>query len=164
MLTIIGKAQPDGGIDMSDYSRDSMRRFIKENAGSRIRLKIDRETPESSKQRKYLHGAVISLWAYLDGQDWRSSALLDHMYELAKIEFNGEWLTVSGKAHRVGMSTKGKLNEGFIEKVIDFLEEQYGIDREEVLNPEEYKHWRDVIYPAGGPETYIEYLESLNRL
>jgi hypothetical protein len=34
----------------------------------------------------------------------------------------------------------------------------------EALNPEKYKHWKGTVYPFGGPETYIDYLVSLNIL
>ena len=47
---------------------------------------------------------------------------------------------------------------------IDWLEEQYVIDRREVLNPKDYKKWRDEVFLYGGPETYIDYLVETGKL
>jgi hypothetical protein len=79
---------------------------------------------------------------------------------------------LDGKPTRRGMSTKGLLSEndlqnsGYLERVIQNLEDNYGIDRNKVLNTEHYLDWRDrvqVEFPDKY-ETYIDYLISLNFL
>lgn len=137
--------------------------FLRKHPGALVR--ISTVLPESNKQRAFYHGAVLPLWAYLDGKDYRSSAVLDDMHELAKFEFNGGIVTVAGKSQKVGRSTKGKeALARHIERVIDFLVEQYGIDRSAVLNPEEYKSYRDTVLMDGRFETYIDYLVSTGAL
>ena len=34
----------------------------------------------------------------------------------------------------------------------------------ELLNPEDYKHWKDTIYAFGGADNYISYLVELKKL
>lgn len=146
----------------NDFMREKFVKFVKFHEGKRVFI-----TPtfkESDKQRGFYHGAVITLWAYLDGKDYTDGEVLKHIHEIAKMEFNPEAFVLNGKVYKVGKSTIGKLNEGYIEKIIDSLEENYGIDRTKVLDPKEYKKWRDEVYPFGGPEDYIDYLLELNLL
>ena len=159
MKTILARAKEDGSLEMSDYQRATLRQFIKDNKGRRLRLKIDLELPESKNQRGFLHGAVYPLWAYLDGKDYRDSATLDDLHEVAKLEFNPDIVIVGGVDKKIGRSTKGELNQGFMERLIDFLVEQYGIDPAKVLNPDSYKKYRDTIYPFTTKyDHYIDYL------
>lgn len=162
--TFLALAKPDGSLDMTIYQRATLKDTIKENAGSRLRLIIEKETPESNKQRRMFEGGYIPLWVYLDGGEWRNSDVLAQYREVAKRQFNGAYVMIAGKSELVGQSTKGVLNEGFLEKLGDFIEEQYGVEKNNVLNPEEYKYWRDKVFPYGGPETYIEYLITLGKL
>lgn len=163
MTTILCLAQPDGGLGMSDYQRSTMRQFIKDNTGKRIRLILEKMTPESREQRGFLHGGVYSLWAYLDGNDYKDPEVVRQYHEYAKLEFNPQIVVINGKAQKVGKSTKGDLTN-FIEKVTDWLIENYGIDPSKVLNPDDYKHWRDAVFPYGGPDTYIEHLQLQKKL
>lgn len=153
----------NGGLDMSDYQRATLKDFITENEGDRLRLTIDKLQPESKHQRNFYHGAILPLWAYLDGNNYTNSVVLDQYHEYAKQEFNAQWLVINKKAQKVGGSTKGNLKK-YLDDIIDYLEENYGIDRMEVLNPEDYKYWRDTIFGFGECNTYIEYLVSLNKL
>lgn len=115
---------------------------------------------ESRNQRAFIHGAILPLWCYLDHNDYKDAAVLEHYYEIAKVEFNPQIFTTRFKAYKIGGSTKGKLNEGFIEKIIDFLEEQYGIDRSKVLSPDLYKEYRDVLRPFENvPDNFIDYMK-----
>ncbi len=159
-------ATKDGGMQMNEYSKGFFKNFLKENAG--VRLQILPLLPESRNQRNFFEGAVIPLACYLhENFDHRNYKDLIKMRELLKVEFNGEFINFNGKKIKVGKTTKGKLNDGFIEKCIDYLEEQYGIDRTEVLNPENYKYWRDTIFPFGdinSPDNYIDYLVELKKL
>ena len=120
-------------------------------------------TPESRKQRGFYHGAVLPLWAFLNDWDYKDSELLSFLHEEAKKEFNGEMVVLDGKRVIRGTSSKGAL-QTHIENVILYLEEQYGIDRAKVLNPEQYKDFRDRIYSEGKYEDFIEYLIDLKVL
>lgn len=156
-------ATADGGLEFSDYERAKFKKFLKENHGTR--LTIEPMLPESRNQRAFYHGAVIVLWAYLDGKDYRDSVVLEQMHEIAKREFNGEVVIVHGTPHKVSKSTKGLLNKGYLERVIDYLVESYGIDQGAVLNPEIYKKFRDEIYPFTSKyDTFIDYMKDIKLL
>lgn len=164
MTTILCIAQPDGSLGMSDYQRSTMRQFIKESAGKRIRLTLQKMTPESREQRGFLHGGVYTLWAYLDGNDYKGSSVVKRYHEYAKLEFNPEIVVIGGKVQKIGKSTKGDLTK-FIEKIVDYLVENYGIDPHFVLNPTHYKHFRDTIWPFTTKyDTYIDYLVDIGNL
>lgn len=157
----VGK--PEGGLEFSEYGRAKFIKFLKENPG--VRLTIEPDLPESRNQRAFYHGAVIVLWAYLDGKDYRDGLVLEQMHEVAKREFNGEIMMVNGTPHKVSKSTKGLLNKGYLERVIDYLVESYGIDQGLVLNPEIYKKFRDEIYPYTSKyDTFIDYMRDIKIL
>jgi hypothetical protein len=61
--------------------------FVRDNP--RVPWRLTPMLPESKKQRRFYHGAVIPLWAYLDGKDYRDHQILADLHELAKLEFNG---------------------------------------------------------------------------
>lgn len=155
-------ASPEGGFDMgSEYNRLRLKQDLRQHTGSRY--KIERVTPESNKQRRFFEGAVLPLIAYYqEGMHYENSSDLEKVREWLKIEFNGEMVVIKGKAIKVGGSTKGKLNTGFLERVIDWAESQ-GYQTE-LLNPAEYKHWHAAIFPFGGPDNYIDYLLELGKL
>ncbi len=111
------------------------------------------------------HGAYLPLWAFLDGKDYKDSAVLEVLHEVAKLEFNPTVVVVNGKEKKIGKSTKGKLNKGFMERILDYLIENYAIDPAEVLNPDHYKDFKDRIYPYTTKyDTYIDYLLDLGVL
>lgn len=143
--------------------REKFAKFVKFHEGKRIFI-----TPtfkESDKQRGYYEGAIVPLVTFFqEGMDYRDSDNLRNVRDWLKIEFNGAFVNIQGKVHKVGKSTKGLLNDGFIESIIDWLEENYGIDRIQVLNPTDYKFWRDEVYPYGGPDTFIDYLVEIGKL
>lgn len=148
---------------LTDRNREGFKKDLVENDGARYT--IERITPESIIQRGFYHGAVLRLWAYLNEYNYKSHEIIDFLHEEAKREFNGELIVRDGKKRRIGKSTKGKLNKGFIDKVIDYLEEEYAIKREEVLNPEDYKYWKNEIFPQGqGPDDFIDYLLETGKL
>jgi hypothetical protein len=155
----------NGGFDFgSEHATHMFTKDLKENEGRLY--EISRLLPESRKQRGFYEGAVLKLWCYFDGHDYTSSKILRQYHENANREFNGEDVVISGKSRRVGKSSKGKLNgeSGMIEKVIAYLEENYAIKRQEVLDPEHYKDFRDRIYASGKYDTFIDYLKELKRL
>lgn len=152
----------DGKFSLgSPHNRARFADDLKENPGARYR--IERITPESRKQRGFYHGAVLSLWAYLNGWDYKDHEIIDFLHHEAKKEFNGEMVMLDGRKIIRGKSTKGKL-EKYLDRIIDYLEEEYAIDRNVVLNNNEYKKWEDTIYPFGGPEHYLDYLIELNKI
>lgn len=146
----------------NSFMREKFAKFVRSHEGKRVFI-----TPtfkESDKQRGFFEGGVVPLVAYLDGKDYTDSEVLRNTREWLKCEFNSQFEVIGGKSHRIGKSTKGKLNEGFLERVIDWIEEQYGVKREEVLNPAEFKKWRDEVFPFGGPGDYISYLKEIRLL
>lgn len=150
-------------IDLGDEAaKEKLRFFAKRNPG--IRAEIVPFLPDSRKQRRFYFGAILTLWAYLDGKDYKDSAVIEDLHEVAKLEFNAQIVVVKGKKYRVGKSTKGKLNQGYLERIIDYLEESYGIDRMKVLNPKHYKDFMDRIFSFSHYETYIDYLKELHYL
>lgn len=164
MPVILCLANADGSLAMTEYQDATKRQFARENAGKRVRLVLEKVQPESRSLRGFLHGAIYPLWAHLDGKDYRNSTVLATLHEVAKEEFNPEWITISGTLRKVGKSSKGKELQGFVNRVIDFLVEQYGIDPSEVLSPDVYKDWAARIYPFGGPDNFISYLISIKKL
>lgn len=140
---------------------DEFKQFAEANP--RMRYWVVPQLPESRKQRGYYHGAVLTLWAYLDEKNYRSSAVLSDYHKIVQMEFAGHTEVTNNKVYTVPGSTKGKLDD-IIEKLIDMLEEQYGVDRQQCLDPEHFKDFRDRIYPTGEFDTYIDYLLHQNRI
>jgi hypothetical protein len=162
-MTFLAQVQ-DGKISFgTDYNRA---RFVEKakKVGNPARIRIEFLSPESQGQRKFYHGAVLTLWAFLNGWDYKDSDVLDFLHNEAKNEFNGEIVILDGIKKKRGKSTKGELNHGYLERLIDHLEDQYGIDRRKVLNPNHYKDFRDRIYMEGKYDTYIDYLLDLRLL
>jgi len=151
----------NGKAGFTDYVKLSLQQDQKEHEGHIYQ--ITRKSRESKRGRGFLHGGVYTLWAYLDGKDYRDYKLIDWIHEEAKKEFNGEVLVFDGKRRLKGKTTKGILQE-FTEKVIEHLEENYGIKREEVLNPDDYKWFIDKVYSTGEYDDYIQYLKDTKRL
>jgi hypothetical protein len=153
----------EGGMDFGD-NRDKILHHAKFHKGERFI--VEDLIPESRKQRRFYEGAVLPMWAFLDGNDHKDSNTVEQYHKYSNEEFNPEFKLIDGKSRNVGASSKGKLSgeNGIINKVIDHLEEHYGINREEVLLPAQYKNWKDTIYPYGGPDNYIDYLVSIGKL
>ena len=157
----------DGKLNMGGgYLRNKFAADLSKNPGARY--KIERITPESRKQRGFYHGAVIPLWAYLNEMDHHDGDILDMLHGEAKKEFNGDMVVIDGKPRHVGRSTKGELASGYLDKFIDYLEEQYAIKRDEVLNTKDYERHRDELVPSDTtgtiPLCYICYMASIGRL
>lgn len=164
MPIIVGLAQADGTIAMTPYQDATKRQFAKDNAGRRVRIIFEKVTPESNKQRRMYHGAYLTLWAYLDGKDYKDPNVLENYHEIAKLEFTPMIVIVKGIPKKIGRSSKGNLNN-LMEKLLDYLVENYGIDPQKVLNPDDYKHFRDKVWPfITKYDTYIDYLKDLQLL
>ena len=149
---------------LSDYSRAKLHDFVVAEGGE-IRAELVTLTPESRKQRKFLHGAVLSLWAYLNDLDYKDPKVMDYLFELAKREFTPDCITIDKKVQLFGKSSKGsKALNHLLEKIVDHLEEQYGIDRAECLNPDDYKYFMDEVFMHGEYDGYLDYLLKMNKL
>jgi hypothetical protein len=162
-----GTGEEDGRITLSRYTKADFREYLRVNGPCRITISHD--LPESGKLRRFYHGAVLPLWAFLDGKDHRDSKIIADLHEVAKIEFNGEIITVGGMARKIGRSSKGWQLQEFVERVITYMEENYGIDRAQCLNPDDYKHWRDTVVTTysvntDAPDTFIDHLVQMGRL
>lgn len=157
-----GRFTTKGGLHFGKYEVAKLKEFIRENPT--MPFELNPLFPESKKQRAFFEGAICPLIAfYQEGMDHRSSKDVKAVREWLKIEFNGEMINIGGTAHKVAKSTKRMLNQGFLERVEEYLQENYSPPTE-ALNPDKYKHWRDTIYPFGGPETYIDYLVEIGIL
>jgi hypothetical protein len=168
-MKILGKIIR-GKLALSNWSRSEYNKFLADPKNEGRVIAIQDRVPESKKQRDFYHGAILPMWAYLNGWNYRDGDTIGYLHEDAKREFNGEIVIRDGKKVRRGKSTKGLLgendqqNSGYIERIISYLEENYAIDRNKVLNCEHYKKFRDEIYSAGEYDSYIEYLKSLHFL
>ncbi len=157
-----GRFTVDGGLNFGTYIRISLKKFIKENPNMPFELKP--LLPESIKQRGFFEACLCPLVAfYQEGMDHRNLKDIQSVREWLKVEFNGTIIMIGGKSNKVGQSTKRKLNQGFLEKVIGYLEENY-TPPVEALSPSFYKDWRDRVFAFGGPDNIIDYLISLNLL
>lgn len=157
-----GRFSTDGGLEFGPIIKMKLKQFIKQNPGMPFTLQPF--YPESDKQRGWFEGALVSLVTfYQEGMDYHSSKDLQDVREWLKLEFNGRYITIGNKAHIVGQSTKHALNNGFLDRVVDWVMETYAPPME-ALYSESYKNWRDTVFPYGGPDNYIDYLISLNLL
>lgn len=158
----LGRFTEDGGLDFGTYTKIHLKKFMKENPNMAFELKP--LLPESNEQRGFFEGAVCPLLAfYQEGMDYRNSKDVHIVREWFKIEFNGDLVEIGGKVHRIAKSTRNQLNQGFLERVIGYIEDNYAPPKE-ALNPEKYKLWKDTIYPFGGADTYLGYLIDLKLL
>lgn len=156
-MEFIGRIQKDGDIDFGERNGAIFRKMLRDNPG--MLLKITQVLPESDKQRRFLEGAVIPLATFhQEGLDYRNPDDCRKVREWLKEEFNSELVVVGGRAHRIAKSTKGReALQPFLERVVTWLIENYA-PPSEALDPDAYKHWRDTVFPTGGPDTYIDYL------
>jgi hypothetical protein len=152
----------DGGMDFGERNRALFKQHLKAHPG--MLYKVTALLPESSKQRRFYHGGVLPLWAYLDGKDYRNAEVLADLHEIAKYEFNGHEIIVDGKKMNVGRSSKGKELAPYLERIIEHLVDNYGIDPTEVLDPKKYKDFADTVFMEGNYETYIDYMVAEGRL
>jgi hypothetical protein len=145
----------------SEYNRARFADDLKKHPGRRY--KIESLTPESREQRGFFEGAIVPFTTYFqENLDYNDRDDLQKVRDWLKIEFNGAFITLGGKAIKVPKSTKGELNRGFLERVLDWLGEQgYPI---ELLNTTEYLDWKDRIRPSSGPMDYMSYLIECGKL
>lgn len=146
---------------MSIRETERFKDFLNKNHD--IKLEISIITPESKKQRNFFEGAIVPLITYyqesMDYKDWRDCK---SVREWLLNEFSSEFKVIAGKSVKVRKTSAGELNKGLLERILDWCAENgYQID---VLNPEEYKKWRDTVYLTGEHDNYIDYLLDLRKL
>jgi len=158
-----GRTTKDGkGFVFSDFYRAKLKHYMRHNPNSPFEIKFI--LMESSRQRKWFEASLCPLIAfYQEGMDHRDPHDVKKAREWLKLEFNSELVAIGQKTHRIAMSTSKKLNTGFLERCVDYLVENYAPPIE-VLDTKKFKHWRDAIFPYGGPDNYIDYLLSINIL
>jgi len=145
----------------SEHNRARFADFLKKHPG--VRIKIEPFTPESREQRGFFEGGLIPFITYFaENMDYNDNEDCRKVREWMMLEFNAQFLTLGGKAIKVAKSSKGQLSRGLIERILDWCGEQgYPI---ELLNPEEYKDWRDRVRPSAGPGSFLDYLVSTGKL
>lgn len=130
----------------------------------KMRYDVTPVLPESREMRGFYHGAVCALFCHLQEHlDHHKAEDVAWAHEWFKMHLNADLRIIDGKPEIIGKTTKGKLSD-HIEKCIEMLEDDYGVNRQECLDPSKYKDWRDRIFPDGGPRTYIDYLVSIGKL
>jgi len=152
-----------GRLNMNEHTKKMFIDFLRENED--VRMEIKSLTPESTRMRGFFEGGVLPFITFFqEGMNHGNYKDIHKVREWLKTEFNGDIVILGGKQHRVTKSTKGLLKE-FIERVMDWMGEQgYPI---ELLNPDDYKRWRDEIFPTGeidSPDSYIDFLISIGKL
>lgn len=159
-----GMFSEDGGLSFGTYTRLHLKKFAKENP--KMPFKLVPLLPESAAQRGFFEGGICPLVAfYQEGMDYRNYKDVKKVREWLKIEFNGELVALKGKSHRIAKSTKNKLSDGFLERVEDWLIENYK-PPEEIFDTKVYKNWRDKLKPLGETKTenFIDYLREIKLL
>lgn len=157
-----GRFTKEGGLGFGAYEKAHLKEFILKNPN--MPFEIVPLLPESKKQRGFFEGAVVPLVAfYQERMDHRNHKDRREVREWLKVEFNGDLVAIGGKTHRIAKSTKRELNKGFLERVIEYLEDNYAPPKE-ALDTKKYEDWRDRIFPHGGPDNYIDYLVEIGIL
>lgn len=158
-----GRFTKDGkGFVFSDFFKSKLFAYMRNNPS--LPFELNPILPESKEQRGWFEGALVPLVAfYQEGMDHRDSKDLKQVREWLKIEFNGELVVVGGISHKVAQSTKRKLNLGFLERIVEWLTENY-TPPQEALDPKKYDDWHDRIFPQGGPDNYLDYLVKIGML
>lgn len=161
-MKIVVQINEEGtGFDFGDNA-EKFKAWAKKNP--KMRMHIEALLPESKKQRRFYEGAVVPLVTFFqEGFDHKLSEDNEKMHNWLNQEFNPAFFVLNGATIKIAGSSKGKLAET-TNKVIDWLEENYGIDRMKVLNPKDYLHWRDTIFPYGGPDNYVDFLVEAGKL
>jgi hypothetical protein len=156
--------RPDGdGLNLGERNTALFLAFVRKNP--RVPWKLTPVLPESAKQRRWFEGGVVPLVAYYaENLDHRNPDDLRQVREWLKAEFNSEYVVVASKSHLVPKSTKGRdALQPFLERVVAWLVENYQ-PPQEALDPASFKVWQDTVFPSGGPDNYIDYLQSTGLL
>lgn len=150
-------------FEITEYWRKVLKQAVTDNDSQPIRAQIVPLTIESRKQRKYLMGALLPLWVYLDGGDHKDSEMCGRYFEDFKLEYFPEAIKIKGKVKLFGKSSKGsKMLSAVIDRMIDMLVEHYGLEYgSPVLLPDVYKNFRDELFSTGPWESFLDYAISM---
>jgi hypothetical protein len=164
MTTFWAQSDPEtpGKLSMgSEHNRARFSDHLKKNLGAWY--KIEEFLGDSPKQRRMFEGAYIPMIAYFqENIDYNDPDDLARVRSWVMLEFNAAFLIIGGKALKVPKSSKGELNRWLMKRILDWMADQaYPI---ELLNPNEYKKWRDSVRPFEGPKSYIDYLVQTGKL
>lgn len=157
-MIFTARANREGRLHMTDYSKALLKKFASENPGMPFEIKP--RLPESSKQRGYFEGCLIPLYMYFqENLDHHDSSQHETAREQVKNAFNAD-LSLNPITHsleKIARSTKGRETlKRVSEELQEWLVDNYAPDAD-VMNPEHYKIWRDTVFPYGGPDNYIDY-------
>lgn len=143
----------------SPEARTSFTEYASKHEGNIFSI----ELYESMKERRWFEGAVVPMITfYQEGMDHKNPDHNREVREWLKLEFNPEIICIKGISHTIAASTKGQLNKGFVEDVMNWMSDQgYKV---EYLLPSMYKDWRDRLFANGGPDNFIDYLVSIKKL
>ena len=150
--------RPSGqGLNLGHRNTAIFLDFVKKNPG--LPWKLEALITESKKQRGFFEGALVPLVAfYQEGMSHQKTEDLHRVREWLKLEFTSEGVMVGGKLQRVAKSSKGShALRLLVERTVEWLEENYQ-PPVEALDGKSFKHWRDTVFPYGGPADYISYL------
>lgn len=152
-----------GKLNMNEYTKKMFIDFLRENED--MRVEINSLTPESTRMRGFFEGGIVPFITYFqEGMNHRDYKDNHKVREWLKTEFNGDFVVLGGKSHKVTKSSKGVLKV-FVEKILDWAGEQgYPI---ELLNTDDYKKWKEEVFPTGeieDPDNYIDFLISIKKL
>lgn len=158
-----GRFSKDGkGFVFSDFFRGKLKHYMRHNPNQPFT--IEPILAESGKQRGWFEGGLCPLVAfYQEGLDHHDPKDVAKAREWLKVEFNSEIVALGGIAHKVAKSTKNELNSGFLERVVEYIVENFA-PPDEALDPKKYKHWHDAVFPYGGPDNYIDYLVEIKTI
>lgn len=154
--------------------RDKVADDLRKNPGARY--KLERDTPESRKQRGFFEGGLVPLAVYfqealdtngiLRHVDYHVKEDCDLMRDLLKIEAGVcDAVKIKNKIRVIPKSSKGRKNlRQVLDFTVDWLRDECGCP-EYALDTKNWKHYRDAIRPDKGmPDNYIDYLRLINIL
>jgi len=129
------------------FNQRKLNDYVTKNGECRGGLEL--YTPESKKLRGYVMGGLLPFAVYLDGGDYEDDDVCDFYFEEYKKEFTPEYQNFKGERKLKGASSKGrKALNNFAEKLLEYLEEQHGIEYgSKVTSTTEYKKFIEEIYP-----------------
>jgi hypothetical protein len=133
MKVFIGKAK-DGKVDFeSDYNKNALTMWLRENEGGLVRITCVKKRKVSDKLRGYYWGAVIPTIKQTVS-NWRNEND-DIVHDILKREFNGVdiFSPFTNSKVRVAKTIASRDAYGeemmeFIEKIRLWLSENYGVD------------------------------------
>lgn len=150
----------NGTFDFHPITKSLLYKDMKENEGAVYEIK--RRTKESRNIRRFFEGGLVPLYLFYTGREWHSGVNHDLARDEIKRGFNGDDRInpITGKMEVYGKSTVGELKRITLE-LEQWLGENYQMPFEAV-DSERYLHWRDAVFPYGGPDDYVDYLCELS--